>query len=591
MDYLMYVKGGVVRKFPLQQQAVVIGRGAGCDIVLDDPSVSKRHCRVEPAAGRIRIVDLKSRNGLFVDGARTGETHIEPNRRFSVGDCEFYFKQGSIREFSISRELTGMITTLSRTKRRERKGDTDTRESPTKFDLVLPLLLEKAMADDDFRSFVVDLQAILKPILPDGTVLFFRHREQLLPLFPRSDTAAPPIVPADMAEGEIVEFAPSGAERGLAFLRIRTESDDGFLLLGSPERRFLKQPALADFLAKFGEIIHLHLGIVTGVSFDPTPVPVLYEEGDLSIIGRSPGMKRLVDMAFKIADKTTFVLLMGESGTGKELFARLIHQRSGRRNCVAINCAAIPATLLESELFGHEAGSFTDARKRRIGKIEESSGGTLVLDEIGDMPPETQAKLLRVIQEKSVTRLGSNEVLPVDLRIIAMTNRDLYRRVEEGQFRQDLFFRLRVHELVVPPLRERREDIAGLVIHFARRYAARNGVQPAGFSESVSDLFAAYAWPGNVRELENEIMKIMEIVDDRELIGEQHLTPSIVAALRNAEAPAPASISFRESMERHEREELRRLLAEHLGNKSRVARTIGITYQGLLKKMKKLEME
>ncbi len=593
MNYLMYVKGGVVRKFPLAGRAALIGRDSSCDIVLDDPSVSKRHCRIEPDAAGIRVIDLKSRNGVFVADKRVNEALVRINGSFAAGDCEFYFKQGSVREFAISRELSGMISGLARAKRRDLKSDSDTQESQTKYNLVLPLLVEKAIVENDLRSFRADLDTILRPILPPGALLYFRHRGQSLPLLAaRSGGAAPEAVFPPGDDGpEIAECTLGDEPRPIFVRRIATEEEGDCLLFGCPERRFLEERALLDFLAKLGEIIHLHLRIVTGVSFDPKPVPVLYEQGDLAIIGCSPAMKRLVELAIKIAPRATFVLIMGESGTGKELFARLIHQLSGRRGYVAINCAAIPGTLLESELFGHEAGAFTDARKRRTGKIEESSGGTLVLDEIGDMPPETQAKLLRVIQEKTVTRLGSNEPLPVDLRIVAMTNHDLYRQVEEGRFRGDLFFRLRVHELVVPPLHERREDIPGLVVHFARRYAARSGVQPAGFSEPVSDCFAAYAWPGNVRELENEVMKIMEIVDDGELIGAQHLTPSIAAACGRKTEPSPEALPFRESMERHEREELRRLLAGHDGNKSRAARAIGMTYQGLLKKLKKAGLE
>jgi transcriptional regulator with PAS, ATPase and Fis domain len=304
-------------------------------------------------------------------------------------------------------------------------------------------------------------------------------------------------------------------------------------------------------------------------------------------------MKRQIDIAAKVAPKSAFMLIMGESGTGKELIARMIHHLSGRKKYVAINCAAIPTTLLESELFGHEAGAFTDARQRKVGRIEESSGGTLVLDEIGDMPLDIQAKMLRVIAERSVTRLGSNELLPVDLRIVAMTNRDIYRLVEAKQFRQDLFFRLRVHEIIVPPLREHREDIPPLVMYFTRLYGELNQVAPAGFSQSVQECFNSYDWPGNVRELENEIRKIMEIIEDREIISDHHLTQSIADFCRKAPPPGPAAVeaSFQEKMADHEREELLELLQRHAGNKAAAARTLGVTYQALWKKMRKLGLK
>jgi len=592
MNYLMYVKGGVIKKFPLTKPQVFIGRGQNCDIVLDEPVVSKTHCRVETFVDFIRIVDLKSKNGIFIDQNRIEEAKITVNNSFGIGDTEFYFRRGDIKEFAISRELSGIIVAMTQAKRPEKRhDDTETRDEESKLFHLLPLLAEKAILIDDFPPFIQFLQEIIGCVITLGTLVLL-HNQKPHMIFnhlgiPISDDLTSRITPVD--EGEI-HFTVY--DQPVPFIRFCHTASESCLVYLYQELKPKARAPLVDFFNKLLEIIHLHLRLLSSIQFDPTPAPVLFQGPGISIIGHSSAMKQLVDMIAKIAPKSTFVLIMGESGTGKELFARMIHQLSGRKQYVAINCAAIPSTLLESELFGYEAGAFTDARKRKTGKIEESSGGTLVLDEIGDMPLEIQAKILRVIQEKSVTRLGSNDLIPVDLRIIAMTNHDLYQLVETRQFRHDLFYRLRIHEMTIPALRDRREDIPGLVMHFTRLYAERNQVNPAGFAESVFECFQNYPWPGNIRELENEIMKIMELIDNQELIGNQHLTPSI---LNHGKPPAditpPENAGFKEKVGAFEREEIKQLLEKHQGNKSEAARAIGITYQGLLKKMRKLGMD
>ena len=268
----------------------------------------------------------------------------------------------------------------------------------------------------------------------------------------------------------------------------------------------------------------------------------------------------------------------------------MLHRLSARDSYVALNCTAIPAALLESELFGFERGAFTNANQRRIGKIEEASGGTLVLDEIGDMPLETQAKLLRVIQENAITRLGSNERIDVDLRIMALTNQDLQELVRTGKFREDLFYRLRVHQLTMPPLRQRPEDIPHLVRHFALIYAHRNRVAPAGFSEAAEEALARYPWPGNVRELENEILRIMEMLEDGELINVHHLLPEIACPPAAEADPDPRRqpALIKDRVHETEKREIEALLQVNRGNKTRTAKDMGLSYRGFLKKVKRL---
>ena len=234
------------------------------------------------------------------------------------------------------------------------------------------------------------------------------------------------------------------------------------------------------------------------------------------IIYRSPKMGALINMAGRVAASRTTVLLQGESGTGKELLARLIHHLSPRaaKPIIAVNCSALHENLLESELFGHEKGAFTGASTRRIGRFEEADGGTLFLDEIGDLSASVQVKLLRFLQEREFQRVGGNQTIHSDVRIISATNRDLEARVKEGLFREDLFYRLNVVTMAIPPLTERKEDIHALIDHFLKRYADENGKDMEGISSEAQDLLLKYDYPGNVRELENIIERAVVICRD-----------------------------------------------------------------------------
>ena len=230
-----------------------------------------------------------------------------------------------------------------------------------------------------------------------------------------------------------------------------------------------------------------------------------------AIIGRSSAMQEVYKAIGRVSSTDATVLIRGESGTGKELVARALYQYSLREKkpFLVINCVAIPETLLESELFGYEKGTFTGATHRRVGKIEQANGGTVFLDEIGDMPFGLQAKILRLLQEKSIERLGGRETIPVDVRIIAATNRDLEVALEENRFREDLYYRLKVITIWLPPLRDRKSDIPLLTDYFLSRYAAEIGIDNPGVTDEAKEILSAYAWPGNVRELANVIHKVL----------------------------------------------------------------------------------
>jgi transcriptional regulator with GAF, ATPase, and Fis domain len=305
-------------------------------------------------------------------------------------------------------------------------------------------------------------------------------------------------------------------------------------------------------------------------------------------VGDSPAMQEMVDQLRKVVDTRVTVLIEGETGTGKELVAGALHYWSKRADklFVAQNCAALPENLLESELFGHKRGAFTGATEDKRGLFELAHNGTLLLDEVGEMPPNLQAKLLRVLQEGEVRPVGSNVTKRVDVRVVAATHRDLEREVAEGRFREDLFYRLRVFPIRVPPLRERREDVATLCNHFLRKYAAEFDRSVGGFGQQAMELLSAYEWPGNVREVENEVQRLVIQADEGGFVLPEHLSPKIRKAENVVERVRPKKGTLKEMVEEVEKWILMEALREHGNNKSATAKTLGITREGLHKKLR-----
>ena len=301
------------------------------------------------------------------------------------------------------------------------------------------------------------------------------------------------------------------------------------------------------------------------------------------MVGDSPAMRALLNNIALVAPSDATVLIHGESGTGKELVARALHASSGRSHgpLVTLNCAALNESLLESELFGHEKGAFTGADKRRDGRFVEADGGTLFLDEIGDISPLMQVRLLRAIQEREVQRVGSNQTLSVDVRLIAATHRDLAGEVSAGRFRQDLYYRLNVVTIDMPPLRQRREDIPPLARYFLQRYAERNRKAVQGFTPQAMDLLIHYTWPGNIRELENAIERAVVLLTG-EFISERELPLAIVGT---PIANAPHGDDVIQPLVDVEKEAILAALEKTGGNKTEAARQLGITRKTLLAKL------
>jgi two-component system response regulator AtoC len=342
------------------------------------------------------------------------------------------------------------------------------------------------------------------------------------------------------------------------------------------------------------------------------------ERSEGALIGGSKAMARVRDMISRVAPGNTTILVRGESGTGKELVARAIHTTSDRSKgpLVCIHCAALPDTLLESELFGYEKGAFTGANERKLGRVERAVGGTLFLDEIGDVTPAMQVKLLRLLQERSFERLGGHEPIRADVRFVAATHRDLDGMVKRGEFREDLFYRLNVVPVWVPPLRARRRDMEQLAQHFCATFAAENGKPQVGFDDAALARIRAERWPGNVRQLQNFVERLVVLADDAP-IGEaqieaqlggaspfvteateggtrsertaaesQALRRSVAASLGRAKPGTDSVLPLDEQLRTAERAAIEHALAAADGNRSKAARLLGVSRQTLYNKLK-----
>ncbi|MEW6457191.1 MAG: sigma-54 dependent transcriptional regulator [Acidobacteriota bacterium] len=307
-----------------------------------------------------------------------------------------------------------------------------------------------------------------------------------------------------------------------------------------------------------------------------------------NIIGMSPKMNDVFSLMEKLIKIDATVLIIGETGTGKELVARAIHFNSLRKNApfIVVNCGAIPETLMESELFGYERGSFTDAKERRIGKFELAEGGTVLLDEIGELPLSSQVKILRAIGEKEITRVGSSKAIPVNVRVIAATNKNLEEEVKKGRFREDLFWRLSTVTLNLPPLRERKEDIPLLIEHFIKKFNKELNIDIKGLSSEAKKCLLDYLWPGNVRELENAVYEAMVLSSD-DLIGIEDLPSRIVRDYGNfIDYGKSLSEAVENIRKKVEIEMIKRALKDSSGNKTRAAKSLGISRKTLFNKIK-----
>jgi DNA-binding NtrC family response regulator len=378
-------------------------------------------------------------------------------------------------------------------------------------------------------------------------------------------------------------------------LSARTEVEDRVAGLNAGADEYLLKPIEeAELLARVRAMLRLQEAVRAGQRLEAENLRLRQEiaarEGFGEVIGQSAPMQEVYRLIQKVAQTSVSVLISGESGTGKELVGRAIHRQSPRREgpFVALNCGALPETLLEAELFGHKRGSFTGASADREGLFEAADGGTLFLDEIGDVSPATQVRLLRVLQEGEVTRVGESRPRLVDARIIAATNKHLKAEVQAGRFREDLYFRLNVIPIRLPPLRQRREDILSLAEFFLQRHSQRHQRPLPSLSPETRRLLLDYEWPGNVRELEHEMERVLTLGEPGQSVDPELLSEEVrgVGEPLRGELPGGEG-TLKGRMEQVERRFLEEALGQNNWNQTRTAEVLGLTRQGLIKKLQR----
>jgi two-component system response regulator AtoC len=421
-------------------------------------------------------------------------------------------------------------------------------------------------------------EAISRPGLADFALILIAVDPALVADVPRLREAAPKSDLIGVAERTQLDLALKAVREGAA---------DFVLRPFDPAELVLRATRVLERRMREAEISRLRGQMVSAGKFH-------------GIFGRTPAMRKVFALIDNIAPTEATVLILGETGTGKELVSRALHDLSPRRDkaFVSVNCAAIPETLLESELFGHEKGAFTGAIKRKIGRFEEAHGGTLFLDEIGEVPLSMQAKLLRSLQERQLRRVGGNDAVDIDIRIVLATNRDLEAMVKAGKFREDLYYRIHVVPVHLPSLRERIDDLPLLVEHFVEKYRGKANSSSVGFSRAALARMARYPWPGNVRELENFVERALILSRDR-IINDVDLpeAPTLETPLVSVNAaplPVPTVVDtaiplkdlIKQLSERLEAEYITRLLREYHGNIKKSYMHAGISRRGFFEKMR-----
>ena len=616
--------------FVLPAGELALGRDASNGLPISDPSVSRRHCIIRHDGATFKIKDLDSRNGTLVNGEAVTERWLRHMDEICVGDSIFLFlTEDSDRSSGISKAVEFDDDKPAHATAQIRPQDV-LYFQPDKILSELPatsrlarnlnalLKISRAVHSirdlDELQGQILNLIFEVAPaergaILLDGTngrefnSVFGRNRE---------DSSDRPVRVSRTIAQRVLE-------QGIAILGSDVPGSSGLggveSLIASQVRSLLCVP-LTIFQRTFG-CIYLdtisianrfnedHLQLVTAIAGisavaleNARRLQWLEQENerltheitlDRSLVGESPRMKEVFQFLARVAPTEATILIGGESGTGKELAARAVHRKSPRTSkpFVAINCAAIPENLLESELFGYEKGAFTGATAQKKGKLEVADGGVVFLDEIGELAPALQVKLLRVLQEREFERVGGNRPIRVDIRLIAATNRDLQEAVRNGGFRQDLYFRLNVVSLTMPPLRDHKEDIPLLASFFVEKYCKKTGTKPKPFSGEALACMLNYDWPGNVRELENVVERALVLGSADDILPED--LPE--ALLEREAAPGVEEAKYHIAVKDLKKKLIRNALDEAKGNYTEAARQLGVHPNYLHRLIRNLDLK
>jgi transcriptional regulator with GAF, ATPase, and Fis domain len=614
---------------PLSAGEVTIGREASNGIAISDPSVSRKHCLISWHEGKFRVRDLESRNGTLVNGTAVEEQWLQQGDEIAAGDSSFLFLleddepvQAAGRVEFEDAKLTAETTIIHPRDAVYLQPDRLLRELPANSRVArnLNALLKisrivHAIRDlGDLQGQLLDLIFEIAPAGRGAILLADSEGHQFNSLFART---------RNPGHTQLVKVSRTVArqvlEQGIAIL--------GSDVLGSDELREVESLAASQVrsllcvpLTVFQRVIGCiyldsdsvsnrlleeHLQLVTAIAGisavaldNARRLQWLEQENerltieitqDRSLVGEGARMKEVYQFLKRVAPTDSTVLIEGESGTGKELAARALHRNSARASkpFMAINCAAIPETLLESDLFGHERGAFTGAATQKKGRLEVADEGVVFLDEIGELAPALQVKLLRVLQEREFERVGGTHPIKVDIRLIAATNCNLEQAVRNGKFRQDLYYRLAVLKITMPTLRDRREDIPMLVRHFVQKHAKRCKVKPRPISREALSCLVNYDWPGNVRELENAIERAL-VLGSSDTILPEDLPESL---LERTPAPEMTEAKYHAAVKELKKQLILDAVEQTQGSYADAARILGLQPNYLHRLIRNLELK
>jgi len=629
------------RVFDAELDVVRIGRGASNDLVLSDALVSSEHARIVSSADGFVLEDLDSTNGTWL--LRGSERHalgegrrvvaLQPGDRVLLGGLE---GEGSELRVAFSPDTETLQVALVRPLSELGKS-APLAAGDDRLQLLVQALREVVTHEGvaDVVSGIADAALLLVPRATHATVVLRQEVEA------GSGGKSAGFVPViTRVRGPSGPRAPEGAVRVTRSIVRKVISERAAVLAAdAPSETFSSESLLgASIRSTIGVPLWKDDDIWGVLQLDNRDAPAMFEardvdalgalavsaslaianaeliqrlslaraelkkenqylrgrerarSGEVQIIGQSKAMGELLRQLDKVVDTRVSVLIEGETGTGKELIASSVHYRSKRKDklFVAQNCAAFPENLLESELFGHKRGAFTGATDEKKGLFEIADGGTLFLDELGELPLSLQAKLLRALQEGEIRPIGSTQSKQVNVRIVAATNKNLEAEVKAGRFREDLYYRLKVFPIRVPPLRERRDDVAPLAVFFLQRYTREMGKSVPGFAQETLEIMSAYDFPGNVRELENEVQRLVIQADEGAFLTPELLSPRVRQIETVLLSAGAAKGSLKEMVDQVERHILIEALREHGNNKTAAAKTLGITREGLHKKLKQL---
>ena len=597
--------------FRLADGRVSVGREPSNRVPVRDVTVSRQHCVIEMHDGLIEVTDLESHNGTFVNGIPVNKRTLHHGDVLRVGQSELLFlTEASAPELPprvlySDETTTDILKTVklhdSRTKsplppelgRMARDLNALVKISRTINSTRDPQELQRNLLECIFEVVPADFGAILlmDQAEEEPTSICSYDRE--------GGDSKQVSVSRELVQRTLWEQSAVVAEDGgnsqtagnamcVALVGVQRTIGVLYLVSSSPERKF--EDDHVHFLNSVAGIAAVTLENVLALESLRAENRRLRAEldPDSDIVGEGKSMRHLAGMIAKVALGDSTVLIRGESGTGKELVARAIHASSARcdKPFVAINCAAIPDTLLESELFGHEKGSFTGAIATKKGKLEVAEDGTVLLDEIGEMPPTMQAKLLRVLQQREFDRIGGTRPIKLHARVLAATNKDLEEAIKSSEFRQDLFYRLNVVSVSVPPLRKRREDIPLLAIYFATRYAQKCNRPFKGITAEARGMLLNYDWPGNVRELENAIEHAIVLGTSDEIRPED-----LPESLLERQADKPAGTKYHFAISELKKRLIREALADAKGSYTDAAKALGVHPNYLHRLIRNLEMK